>query len=172
MFSGRRAPSETSGGRSASSLPWPQLSACGLQRKHGAGDYPAAVRSWFNVGLLHSACAREARGSNAYAYAPCTVEQLVNHGYDYWALGHVHGHALLSEAPHIVYSGNLQGRDPRETGAKGAVLVTVEDGMVASVEHRPLDVVRWATVTLDAASKVDRGEMIDAPREQISDSLR
>ena len=40
------------------------------------------------------------------------------------------GHALLSEAPHIVYSGNLQGRDPREAGAKGAVLVTVEDGEV------------------------------------------
>ena len=51
---------------------------------------------------------------------PATLEQLVSHGYDYWALGHVHGFAVLSEAPHIVYSGNLQGRDPRETGRQRA----------------------------------------------------
>ena len=133
-----------------------------------ARDYPAAVPGWFNIGLLHTACAGS-EGEHA-RYAPCTVEQLVNHGYDYWALGHVHGHAVLSEAPHIVYSGNLQGRDPREAGAKGAVLVTVEDGEVRAVEHRALDAVRWATVTLDAAPKADRDEMIDALREQISEA--
>jgi DNA repair protein SbcD/Mre11 len=130
-----------------------------------ARDYPAAVPGWFNIGLLHTACAGS-EGEHA-RYAPCTVEQLVNHGYDYWALGHVHGHAILSEAPHIVYSGNLQGRDPRETGAKGAVLVTVEDGMVASVEHRGLDVVRWAVLTAEVGRHVDRSEMRDALREIV-----
>jgi DNA repair exonuclease SbcCD nuclease subunit len=133
-----------------------------------ARDYPGAVPGMFNIGVLHTACVGS-EGAHA-PYAPCTIEQLANHGYDYWALGHVHGFAVLKEAPHIVYSGNLQGRDPRETGAKGAVLVTVDDGRVSLVEHRALDVVRWAAVTMDAASKADRDAMIDGLREQISEA--
>jgi exonuclease SbcD len=92
----------------------------------------------------------------------------VSHGYDYWALGHVHDFTVLSEAPHVVYSGNLQGRDPRETGAKGAVLVTVKGGEVAAVEHRPLDAIRWATVTVDATPHADRDGLIDALRNHLS----
>jgi exonuclease SbcD len=133
-----------------------------------ARDYPAAVQGAFNVGVLHTACAGS-EGSHA-RYAPCSVDQLTNHGYDYWALGHVHGYAILKEGPHIVYSGNLQGRDPRETGAKGAVLVTAEDGLVASVEHRALDVVRWAVVTVDVTSHVHLDDMVDALRDQLRNS--
>ena len=66
---------------------WPQLSAPDFN-ENMARDYPAAVPGWFNVGVLHTACAGS-EGEHA-RYAPCTVEQLVNHGYDYWALGHVH----------------------------------------------------------------------------------
>ena len=119
-----------------------------------ARDYPAAIRGVFNIGLLHTACAGS-EGEHA-RYAPCTIEQLANHGYEYWALGHVHGYAVLSEAPHIVYSGNLQGRHSREDGAKGAVLVNVDDGAVTSLEHRALDVVRWEVVRADISSHADR----------------
>jgi DNA repair exonuclease SbcCD nuclease subunit len=130
--------------------------------------YPAPVQGVFNVGVLHTACTGNA-GDHA-PYAPCSVDQLQNHGYDYWALGHVHGFAVLSEAPHIVYPGNLQGRDPRETGAKGAVLVTVEDGKVASVEHQALDVVRWAAVTIDATPHADRGSFINDVRTRLAEA--
>jgi DNA repair exonuclease SbcCD nuclease subunit len=104
-------------------------------------DYPPPVPGCFNIGLLHTSCT----GRDGHAlYAPCTVEQLVNHGYDYWALGHVHTREILHEDPYILYSGNLQGRNPRETGPKGATLVTVEDGRVTSLEARDLDPIRWA----------------------------
>ena len=128
--------------------------------------YPAPTPGVFNVGVLHTACVGNA-GDHA-PYAPCSVDQLRNHGYDYWALGHVHGFAILSEAPHIVYPGNLQGRDPRETGAKGAVLVAVADGKVASVEHQALDVVRWATVTIDATQHTGRTLFIDDVRNRLA----
>jgi DNA repair protein SbcD/Mre11 len=130
-----------------------------------ARDYPAAIPGAFNIGLLHTACAGR-EGEHA-RYAPCTIEQLANHGYEYWALGHVHEYAVLSEAPHIVYSGNLQGRHSREHGAKGAVLVTVDDGVVAALEHRALDVVRWAVVRADVSSHADRSIMLDALREIV-----
>jgi len=76
-------------------------------------------------------------------YAPCTVDDLKRYGYDYWALGHVHAADIVSRDPWIVFPGNLQGRNPRETGAKGAVRVTVEDGRIADVTPLILDGARW-----------------------------
>lgn len=131
-----------------------------------ARDYPPAVKGMFNIGLLHTACAGS-EGPHA-RYAPCTLEQLANHGYDYWALGHVHAHAVLNDGPFIVYPGNLQGRHPREDGPKGAVLVDIADGAVASLEHRALDSVRWIALAVDISPCDSRTEMLDIVREQIS----
>tara|TARA_R110000782_G_scaffold270455_1_gene371311 strand:- start:12895 stop:14148 length:1254 start_codon:yes stop_codon:yes gene_type:complete len=130
-----------------------------------ARDYPAAVAAHFNIGVLHTAC----QGSESYhaPYAPCTVEQLVNHGYDYWALGHVHARAILNTDPYIVYPGNLQGRSPRETGPKGATIVTVSDGQVTQLEHRDLDVVRWFVLTVDVAETENRTALLDHIRAEI-----
>ena len=61
-------------------------------------------------------------------------------------LGHVHQRQVLHEGPHVVFPGNLQGRHIRETGPKGACLVTVRDHEVAAVELIALDVVRWSRV--------------------------
>jgi exonuclease SbcD len=130
-----------------------------------ARDYPAPVAGHFNIGVLHTAC----QGSESYhaPYAPCTVEQLVNHGYDYWALGHVHARAVLNIDPHIVYPGNLQGRSPRETGPKGVTIVTVTDGRITLVEHRDLDVVRWLTLSVDVAETETLTALLDRIRNAM-----
>ncbi len=126
--------------------------------------YPSPVPGRFNIGVLHTACG----GSEGHAsYAPCTLEQLVNHGYHYWALGHVHTRQVLSEAPAILYPGNLQGRSVRETGAKGATLVEVRDGNIARLEHRALDVVRWSLENVNLAGMADREALLPAVRESI-----
>ncbi len=123
--------------------------------------YPAPVAGLFNIGLLHTA----GSGRDGHAsYAPCSVEQLANHGYAYWALGHIHTREALSTSPYILFPGNLQSRSIREPGAKGASLVTVEDGAVTSVEHRPLDVVRFAAETIDVAAITDREGLFAAIR--------
>jgi exonuclease SbcD len=88
-------------------------------------------------------------------------------GYDYWALGHVHAREILSKEPWIVFPGNLQGRHARETGAKGASLVTVEDGSVQSVEHRALDVVRWEQIVIDASDSADVHDVVDRTRDAL-----
>lgn len=133
-----------------------------------ASAYPVATQALFNIGVLHTACAGN-EGHHA-RYAPCTPEQLANHGYDYWALGHVHAHAILGEYPHIVYPGNLQGRHPRETGPKGAVLVKVAEGKVVSLEHQALDVVRWASIAIDVTGTKDHTELLDLIRGRIAES--
>lgn len=133
-----------------------------------AQDYPAPVSGCFNIGLLHTACT----GRDGHApYAPCTVEQLVNHGYDYWALGHVHAREVVNLHPYIVYPGNLQGRSPRETGPKGASLVTVDDGRVVGLDPRVLDVIRWSVASIDLGSCTDMSTVHAVVREQIQHSM-
>lgn len=109
-------------------------------------SYPDPVQHHFNIGVLHTALA--GRQGHA-AYAPCSLDDLRSKRYDYWALGHVHDYELVCEAPHVVFPGNTQGRTIREIGAKGAVLVTVEDLQVTSVERIELDVLRWARIEVD-----------------------
>jgi exonuclease SbcD len=123
-----------------------------------AAGYPAAVPHLFNIGLLHTSL--DGRPGHA-PYAPCTVDGLSSRGYQYWALGHVHQGEVVSRDPWIVFPGVLQGRHARETGAKGATLVTVRDREVAVVEHRDLDVFRWAACPVDASGAETAGEVLD-----------
>ncbi len=127
--------------------------------------YPDPIAGRFNLGLLHTSVNGREGHEN---YAPCSVEELRSKGYDYWALGHVHQAETLHDDPPIVFPGNLQGRHIRETGAKGAVLVTVKGGRVVSREHRSLDVMRWAVCTVDANGAADEDELIERSRISLT----
>lgn len=108
--------------------------------------YPDAVPGLFNIGVLHTSLS--GRPGHA-AYAPCEIADLRSRGYDYWALGHVHTFERVSEDPPVIFPGNVQGRNIRETGAKGGVLVDVEDGVISRIEPVHFDVLRWARVAID-----------------------
>ncbi|MGH7120243.1 MAG: metallophosphoesterase family protein, partial [Acetobacteraceae bacterium] len=106
------------------------------------------------------------------AYAPCTAEQLAGRGYAYWALGHVHAREIVGRDPWIVFPGNLQGRDMGETGAKGATLVTVRDGGIAEVQHRVLDVVRFARTEVSLSGAEDEDAAFSRAHSAIAGALR
>ena len=121
-------------------------------------DYPEPVPDVFNIGVLHTGLGGTGRGMGGHKnYAPCSRHDLENKGYDYWALGHVHKAVVLSKRPYIVFPGNLQGRHARETGAKGACVVAVEDGEIVSFRSESCDVVRWLKlpVSLDDVHSMD-----------------
>jgi DNA repair exonuclease SbcCD nuclease subunit len=75
-----------------------------------AAGYPDPLPDLVNVGLLHTCLGGYAEHEN---YAPCRLEELIARRYDYWALGHVHEHAVLHVDPHVVFAGNIQGRQGR-----------------------------------------------------------
>lgn len=130
-----------------------------------AADFPEPLAGLFNIGLLHTAVA----GTAGHApYAPCSVATLIGKGYDFWALGHVHQRTQLNERPLILYPGNLQGRNIRETGAKGCSLITVADGAITSVEHRSIDVMRWALLEVDATACVTPEQLYDRLRGVVA----
>ena len=119
--------------------------------------YPPAKPGWLNIGILHTSL--DGRPDHA-PYAPCSVADLRAKGYDYWALGHVHAFEAVASDPFIVFPGNLQGRQIRETGAKGAVLVEVADGHVETVSPLIVDVARWARLTVEATGAATPEEVI------------
>lgn len=96
-------------------------------------SFQGPVADSINIGMLHTSLA----GTPGHdPYAPTSVADLARHGFDYWALGHVHVRQIHSQRPLIVMPGMPQGRDINEAGLKTVTLVTVgEDGVLSHVEH-------------------------------------
>lgn len=125
-----------------------------LAVRFGRTDAPG-----LHVGVLHA----NVGGQPGHdPYSPCSVDDLVRTGIDYWALGHVHTRQVLHRSPWIVYPGNLQGRSPRpsERGAKGVLVVEVDDaGQVQEPELVALDRVRIDESELAIDDVSDLGDL-------------
>ena len=129
-----------------------------------ASGFGSAEKGMFNIGLLHTSL--DGREGHA-VYAPCVLDDLRSKGYQYWALGHVHKQEIVSEDPWVVFPGCIQGRHIRETGSKGCVLVTVEDGAITDVQKIPLDVLRWVQCTVTLTDTVEMREVLERTRKTI-----
>ncbi|WP_198368902.1 metallophosphoesterase family protein [Roseomonas rosulenta] len=126
--------------------------------------FPETRVGHFNIGVLHTSLSgREGHAS----YAPCDVRDLRAKRYDYWALGHVHSFEIVASDPHVVFPGNIQGRNVRETGAKGAVIVDVVDREVVSINRIEVDAIRWASVEVDCTG-ADREVVLSRMRERLA----
>jgi DNA repair exonuclease SbcCD nuclease subunit len=108
----------------------------------------------YSVAALHANIGHQSGHAD---YAPASVTDLIDAGFDYWALGHVHTRTVLSESPAIVYPGNPQGRHARETGPRGCYEVTVDGAGRTHLEFVETNVVRWAhlEVAIDRFSAMD-----------------
>ena len=130
--------------------------------------YPPPVAGYFNIGILHTGLGGMGGHAN---YAPCAIEDLINKGYDYWALAHVHRAAVLHERPHVVFCGNLQGRHIRESGPKGASLVVVEDRQVEAISPLHVDCVRWIHLRVPVGACNASADAIDLVRKAIEEAV-
>ncbi|WP_446011962.1 metallophosphoesterase family protein [Candidatus Electrothrix sp.] len=129
-----------------------------------AADFCPAEKGFFNVGLLHTSLG----GREGHApYAPCSLDDLRSKGYQYWALGHIHKLEIVEKEPHIIFPGCIQGRHIREAGAKGCVLVSVDDGIVAEIEKIPLDVLRWSLCDIDLTDVDEKRKVVERVRQSI-----
>ena len=129
--------------------------------------YPSPKAGWLNIGVLHTAL----EGNTAHAnYAPCSLEELRARGYQYWALGHVHEHRI-ERTPDctIAFPGNLQGRHIRETGPRGALMVTAEGTEIVSVERLFVDVLRWHALDVDVAEASNLAAAVDLAGRALED---
>lgn len=99
----------------------------------------------YHIGLLHGSITTNTEHD---MYAPFHIEELKNTHMDYWALGHIHKREVLSDAPPIIYPGNIQGRHRKEIGEKGCFFVEMNEFEVQK-QFIPLESIRFEQVELD-----------------------
>ncbi|RWA81749.1 DNA repair exonuclease [Mesorhizobium sp.] len=110
-----------------------------------------------NIGIMHTSLA----GSLGHdVYAPCSVADLHGHGFDYWALGHIHVRQVYSGASTLVMPGIPQGRDINEAGEKSVTLVTIRDDRSVEIEERLTSVAQFERVNVDLTGSSEWNEAI------------
>ena len=118
-----------------------------------AAAFPTAPGPEPAVGLLHAQVVGAAAVERHHSYAPTSLDSL-DPSYAFWALGHIHQRQEVRPDPPVHYSGNLQGRQFSEEGAKGALVVTLDPDAAPEIEFQALAPVRWEVLEpagLDAA---------------------
>ncbi|MDR7124976.1 DNA repair exonuclease [Pseudotabrizicola sp. 4114] len=126
--------------------------------------YPAPRPGAFNIGMMHTSLNGSPGHDN---YAPCSVAELEAHGYDYWALGHIHRRAEYVGRATIVMPGIPQGRDIGEAGPASVTLVTVADDNTVTLEQRPVACLRFDRLDLDCTGVADWAELLTALERAI-----
>lgn len=119
----------------------------------------------FNIGVLHANVGGHPEHDN---YAPCSLQDLIDTGIDYWALGHVHRHDVLNrQRPYVVYSGNTQGRNIREDGPRGCYYVRVYPQGDVELDFIETDVVRWLKVEVNIEQYVTEDDLLNGIEREL-----
>ncbi|MBD1383373.1 metallophosphoesterase family protein [Metabacillus arenae] len=128
-------------------------------------QFPKAEGADFHIGLLHGSVDGN---SNHAPYCPFRTAELLNKGFDYWALGHIHKRQILnSYNPPILYSGNLQGRHTKETGEKGCFLVTLSKEETTYI-FQPLQDVIWIDYKVSIDEKMSFNQLFSSLQEELN----
>ncbi len=133
-------------------------------------EYTSEVLSEaFQIGLLHT----NVDGNPEHdSYAPSSLKELIDSEMDYWALGHIHKGAILSERhPTIIYSGNPQGKHIKETGMKGCVLVEVENKEIESITWLSTSQIVWEKLEISLTETKNLPDVIEIIQQQLDQRL-
>ncbi|MER9655817.1 DNA repair exonuclease [Mesorhizobium sp. M0152] len=129
--------------------------------------YPAAREGAANVGIMHTSLA----GSPGHdVYAPCSVVDLHGHGFDYWALGHIHVRQVPPGANTVVMPGIPQGRDINEAGEKSVTLVTVRDDRSVEIEERLTSVAQFERARVDLTGTAEWSDVVGRFRSALEET--
>ncbi|EAF5858974.1 exonuclease SbcCD subunit D [Listeria monocytogenes] len=123
-------------------------------RSSRVDEYKIQGDADFHIALLHGS---EVSSSEEHdVYAPFRVQEISRKGFDYWALGHIHKRQLLAESPSIYYPGNIQGRNRKESGEKGASIITLSEAST-TIDFIGTSPIIWeeAVITLPENSEIN-----------------
>lgn len=128
--------------------------------------YASPTAGAVNVGIMHTSLA----GSPGHdVYAPCSIADLHGHGFDYWALGHIHSRTVHAGARTVVMPGMPQGRDINEGGEKSVTLVTVRDDHSIEIEHRATSIARFERANFDIGDALEWSDIVRSIRARMEE---
>lgn len=110
----------------------------------------------FHIGVLHGNLAGR---EDHDPYAPFSLSDLLEKEFHYWALGHIHKREVLHENPHVIYSGNIQGRNKKESGEKGCYLVEL-DQRGTKTTFMETAAIQWKEIELSIESIEGMDELL------------
>ncbi|MFE4811253.1 exonuclease SbcCD subunit D [Peribacillus simplex] len=111
--------------------------------------YIKAEGADYHIGLLHG----NLEGNSEHSpYAPFSLKELAAKDFDYWALGHIHKHQVVSVDPLVIYPGNIQGRNRKESGIKGCLLVEFDGDMKRHSFIETSEVI-WESETIEISAE-------------------
>jgi DNA repair exonuclease SbcCD nuclease subunit len=145
------------------------------ERKSLLPKFPAPVEGMINIGVLHTSLsgAGLAGASNHDVYAPCSARELLETGYDYWALGHIHKRSVIEKKGcAIVMPGIPQGRHINEDGAKSATLAAIENGAPPRLSEHFLAPASFERISVDLAGAGEWKEMLDLVKRAVKRRLK
>lgn len=99
----------------------------------------------FHIAMLHGSLLTN---TDHDMYAPFQIKDLIRKPFDYWALGHIHKRQLLKKEPPIIYPGNIQGRNRKETGEKGCYHVQLTKNG-ATLSFIPLQAIQFEKMQIE-----------------------
>jgi len=120
-----------------------------------ATNFPAVATDLPLVGLLHTHVDSTPAAGQHDRYAPSGQRDFQRAEYSYWALGHIHIRQCAVPGQPVHYAGNLQGRNPRETGEKGGLVVEARAGIAAEPQFVRFAPVRWENLRADRIAELD-----------------
>ncbi|WP_241558962.1 metallophosphoesterase family protein [Oceanobacillus halophilus] len=123
----------------------------------------------FHIAMLHGSIRTN---SDHDVYAPFQLSDLQKELFHYWALGHIHKREILKENPAIVYPGNTQGRNRKETGEKGCFHVVLRENQT-ELTFIPLQKVIITPVHMDVSDLTNLHQLetkIQQTFQNISDT--
>jgi len=134
--------------------------------------YKSPINGLINIGIMHTSLT----GANGHDnYAPCSLHDLTEHGFNYWALGHIHQRRVYSDSsPFIVMPGIPQGRDIGEEGLKSVTIVEISD-MHTQLNERFVSDTEFKKIQIDLSIALEWQqalELVQNALETIKNSLK
>lgn len=120
----------------------------------------------YHIAMLHGSLHSN---TDHDVYAPFYLSELTEKDFNYWALGHIHQRQILKQNPPVVYPGNIQGRNRKETGEKGCYHVVLS-GDDTELTFIPLQSLQFTTVTIDASTCDELHQLETAIQNGINQS--
>ncbi len=120
----------------------------------------------FQIALYHGNIGGQAAYDN---YSPASIGDLAEANMDYWALGHIHEKAMLSEKnPVILYSGAPLSRHVNEKSPKGFHLIKVDDFKNVKTNFIPCGVLGFFREEISLHDTANMEELKSKCLEKIS----
>ncbi|MFC0300678.1 exonuclease SbcCD subunit D [Virgibacillus soli] len=118
----------------------------------------------FHIAMLHGSIANDTEHDK---YAPFHLGDLVKESFDYWALGHIHKRQVLKNDPPIIYPGNIQGRNRKETGKKGCYYINMTKNN-NDIQFLPLQEIEFYNHMIDISDVTEAGGLEARLMEEIT----